>query len=49
MILSLALPNIIGMFFLASKVKSLTKDYISKLEKGEFAVADDPSEADESG
>ena len=36
MILSIAFPNIIGVFFLAKKIKSELDSYMSKLKKGEM-------------
>jgi alanine or glycine:cation symporter, AGCS family len=36
MILSMGLPNIIGMIFLSGKVSELTKDYVGRLKSGEI-------------
>jgi AGCS family alanine or glycine:cation symporter len=39
MVLGMAFPNILGLYFLAPKVKAALDTYLSKLAKGEFDVA----------
>ena len=39
MVLGMAFPNILGVYFLAPKVKAALDDYMGKLAKGEFDVA----------
>jgi AGCS family alanine or glycine:cation symporter len=36
MILGMAFPNVLGLYFLAGGVKSDLNDYLDKLKKGEF-------------
>ena len=38
MILGMAFPNVFGLYFLTTKVKSSLDDYLSKLNSGEFRV-----------
>jgi AGCS family alanine or glycine:cation symporter len=36
MILGMAFPNVLGLYFLAGGVKGDLNDYLDKLKKGEF-------------